>query len=292
MHVKVSVLQFMRLRRQWWLCSALVNVADSAPRRSQTSVGLTNEAGNVLQHVVLLFHAFSGERDGSAATLGSLADVASWRKSVLASLARLRSLQATCLLDRSSGWLSGQLFCCGRPSLLPTGPAGDSRGKHCGAIASCATACPLSSLPAVELACGRRLTLLALQRLEPCAENLGGEPSPLKILAVLQVHAGVRTLGMPTLHSTQSLLCYKYSRVSVLAAVELHMESGLALFPTGPTGRLVRQAPWCHSNMRYSAPIDITASCGTCLWPPSCIACTAAARALRACALGCEPSRR
>ena len=184
-------------------------IATGAPRRSQTSAGLTNQAGNVLQHVVLLFHALSGERDGSAATLGSLADVASWRKSVLASRVRLMSLQATCLLDRSSGWLSGQLFCCGRPSLLPTGPPGDSRGKHRGAIASCATACPLSSLPGVELACGRRLALLAQQRgfsVRACAKHFGGEPSPLKILAVLQVHAGVRTPGLPTLHATQSLL--------------------------------------------------------------------------------------
>ena len=68
------------------------------------------------------------------------------------------------------------------------------------------------------------------------------------------------------------------------------MESGLAFFHAGPAGRLVRQAPWYHSKLRYSVPIDITASCGTCLWPPSCTACTAAARALRACALGGEPS--
>ena len=98
------------------------------------------------------------------------------------------------------------------------------------------------------------------------------------------MHAGVRTPGLPTLHSTQSLLCYKYNRVSLLAAVELHMESGFAFFPTGPAGRLVRQAPWCHGNLRSSGPIVITASCGTCLWAPSRTAGTAAAEALRACA--------
>ena len=239
--------------------------------------------------------ALSGERDGSAATLGSLADVASWRKSVLASLVRSRSLQATCLLDRSTGWLSGQLFCCGRPSLLPTGPPGDSRGKHRGAIASCATACPLPSLPGVELACGRRLALLAQQRgfsVRACAENFGGEPSPLKILAVLQAHAGVRTPGLPTLHATQSLLCYKYNRLFALAAVQLHMERGLAFFPTWPAGRLVRQAPCCHSKMRYSVPIDITANCGTACGRRLALSALQRLKPLRACAenFGGEPS--
>ena len=95
--------------------------------------------------------------------------------------------------------------------------------------------------------------------LRACAENYGGKPSPLKILAVVRVHAGVRTRDMPTLRSTQSHSCYKYNILSVLAAVG----SGLAFFPTGPAGRLVRQAPWRHSKLRYSVPIDITASCGT-----------------------------
>ena len=115
---------------------------------------------------------------------------------------------------------------------------------------------------------------------------------PLKIPAVLQAHAGVRTPGLPTLHATQSLPCYKYNRVSVLAAVELHMESGFAFFATGLAGRLVRQAPWCFSKLRYSVPIDITANYGTCMWAPCCTVCTAAAEALRACAenFGGEPS--
>ena len=161
-------------------------------------------------------------------------------------------------------------------------PPGDSRGKHRDAIASGNTACPLPSLPGVELACGRRLALLAQQRgfsVRACAENFGGEPSPLKILAVLQAHAGVRTPGLPTLHATQSLLCYKYNRLFALAAVQLHMERGFAFFPTWPAGRLVRQAPCCHSKLRYSVPIYITANCGTCMWAPSCTVCIAAAEA-------------
>ena len=122
----------------------------------------------------------------------------------------------------------------------------------------------------------------AARDLRACAENFGGEHSLLKILAVLQVHAGFCTRDLPTPHSTHSHLRYKYNMLCVLAAVELHMESGFALFPTGLAGRLVRQAPWCHSNLRYSVPIHSTTSCGTCFWPTSCTACTAAARALRA----------